>query len=63
MNDIERELIDATEKVKKCSGIVHAPIDIMDIGKKIGVSSTFGMPLSQAMNKAYYEWKENNKEE
>jgi hypothetical protein len=57
---VERRIIEAAKKAKEYSEF-HPPIDYMDIGKRIGVSSTQGMELHAAMNKAYEEWKEKHR--
>lgn len=54
---VVNSIIDAAVKAREYAK-THPPIDYIDIGKKIGVSSTQGMELSAAMNTAYSEWKE-----
>lgn len=61
MKKIEDEISEVAKKVVEHNEI-RPPIDYMDIGKKIGVSSTKGMELHEAMNNAYEEWKENDNE-
>ena len=57
MDKMKNALVEAAEKAKAYSEM-HPPVDYMDIGKKMGVSSTQGMELNAAMNQAYNEWKE-----
>ena len=54
---VANSIIDAAVKAREYAK-VHPPIDYIDIGKKIGVSSTQGMELNAAMTAAYSEWKE-----
>ena len=57
-NELEKRLIEAAVKAKNAAMTFAPPRDYIDIGKKLGVSSTFGMELREAASKAYYEWKE-----
>lgn len=57
-DDLRQKIIEAAEKAKAASSVINVPRDYIDIGKKLGVSSTFGMELRSAANKAYNEWKE-----
>ena len=61
MDEIEKAIIEAAEKVKKATEQIGPPRDYMDIGKKLGLSSTFGMELGAAQRQVYKEWKERNK--
>lgn len=57
-DDIGQKLIEAAERAKTAAMTFASPRDYIDIGKKLGVSSTFGMELSAAQRQAYNEWKE-----
>lgn len=63
MNEIARAIIEAAVKAKKATDQIGPPRDYMDIGKKLGLSSTFGMELSAAQRQAYKEWKEKHKDD
>ena len=57
-NELEKRLIEAAVKAKTAAMTFATPRDYIDIGKKLGVSSTFGMELGAAQRQAYNEWKE-----
>ena len=57
-NELEKRLIEAAVKAKTAAMTFTPPRDYIDIGKKLGVSSTFGMELGAAQRQAYNEWKE-----
>lgn len=59
-NELEKRLIEAAVKAKTAAMTFAPPRDYIDMGKKLGVSSTFGMELREAAAKAYNEWKEKN---
>ena len=63
MDEIEKAIIEAAVKVKKATDRIDPPRDYMDIGKKLGLSSTFGMELGAAQRQAYKEWKEKHKDD
>ena len=63
MDEIEKAIIEAAVRAKKEADLIRPPRDYMDIGKKLGLSSTFGMELSAAQRKAYEEWKEKHKDD
>lgn len=63
MDEIEKAIIEAAVRVKEATNKIGPPRDYMDIGKKLGVSSTFGMELSAAQRQAYEEWKEKHKDD
>lgn len=60
---IVKAIIEAAVRAKEATNKIGVPRDYMDIGKKLGVSSTFGMELSAAQRQAYKEWKEKHKED
>lgn len=57
-DDIRQKIIEAAKKAKAAVMTIASPRDYIDIGKKLGVSSTFGMELGAAQRQAYNEWKE-----
>ena len=63
MDEIERAIIEAAENAKKEADLIRPPRDYMDIGKKLGLSSTFGMELGAAQRQVYKEWKEKYKDD
>ena len=63
LDEIGQALIESAKKVYEATKHVGPPRDYMDIGKKLGLSSTFGMELSAAQRKVYKEWKEKHKDD
>lgn len=57
-NELEKRLIEAAVKAKTAAMTFAPPRDYIDIGKKLGLSSTFGMELGAAQRQVYKEWKE-----
>ena len=60
---IIKAIIEAAKKAKDATNRIGPARDYMDIGKKMGLSSTFGMELGAAQRQAYEEWKERHKED